>query len=297
MGALVNIIEQFKKLTQGNVFEGKFLFILGSGRSGNTLTRKLLVERYRIYIPPETYVIAPALMTFNRTPHLRWEERVRLVLSAFEYQETYEIISMNGLYPVFKQCVQLPDEKRTFGHILQIIWGFWGREAGIDFDLPGDKTPYNMASINVISRAFPNAYYLFITRHPYDVCASYVKMGRYTDYVSAARRWDMAHRNWLKLQRRNPKIKSMFLRYEELVFEPATYVSEIGAWLGVENRSVNLGEDVSWGDFHVYGHLSAVKSEVNTDSVGRGKKSLSQEDQRQIKNIVSEMSNEFHHDL
>jgi len=89
----------------------------------------------------------------------------------------------------------------------------------------------------------------------------------------------------------------MFLRYEELVFEPATYVSEIGAWLGVENRSVNLGEDVSWGDFHVYGHLSAVKSEVNTDSVGRGKKSLSQEDQRQIKNIVSEMSNEFHHDL
>lgn len=293
----MNIIEQFKRFAQGNVFEGEFFFILGSGRSGNTLIRKLLVEQYRIYIPPETYVIAPALMAFNRTPHLRWSERARLVLSAFEYQETFETISTNGLYPVLKECVQLSNEKRTFGHILEIMWGFWGREAGIDFDLPGDKTPFNMASINIINRAFPNAYYLFITRHPYDVCASYVKMGRYTDYESAARRWDMAHRNWLKLRRRNQRIKAKLVRYEELASEPATYVSKIGAWLGVEERSIGLRKDVSWGDLNVYEHLSAVKSEVNTDSIGRGREYLSQKDLNLIKNIVAEMSKVFGHDL
>jgi len=294
----MRFIEQLKNVLHGDaVYGGDFLFVLGSGRSGNTLIRKLLVERYRIYIPPETYVIAPALMAFNKTQHLHWSERVRLVLSAFEYHEAFETMPTNGLYPVFKECIQLPNGQRTFGHVLEIMWGFWGREAGIDFDLAGDKTPFNMASINVINRAFPNAYYLFITRHPYDVCASYVKMGRYADYESAARRWDMAHRNWLKLRRRNRRIKAKLVRYEELVSEPTTYVSKISAWLGIEERSDCLSEDVSWGDIDVYKHHSAVKSGVNAGSIGRGRKSLSQRDRDVIKNVVAEMSEEFEYDL
>jgi protein-tyrosine sulfotransferase len=290
-------LHQFLWRHSACAYEGDFLFILGSGRSGNTLLRKLLVERYRIYIPPETYAIADALMAFNRTPYLDWSERVRLVLSAFEYQEEFKTISLNGLYPVFKKCVQLSDEEQTFGHILKIMWGVWGREAGVDFDLLGDKTPFNTASINMIKRAFPNAYYLFITRHPYDVCASYVKMGRYADYRSAAQRWDMAHRNWLKMLRKNRKVKSKLVRYEELVTEPFASISNIGAWLGIEERNVDLGEELSWGDIDVYEHHSMVKSEVTTSSIGRGKQSLSQKDRDIIRDVVSHMCEKFEYEL
>jgi hypothetical protein len=35
-----------------------FLFIAGAGRSGNTLLRRMMMERLSIYMPPETYVLS-----------------------------------------------------------------------------------------------------------------------------------------------------------------------------------------------------------------------------------------------
>ena len=37
------------------------LFIIGAPRSGNTLTRRVLMASGQIYIPPETYVIGEIL--------------------------------------------------------------------------------------------------------------------------------------------------------------------------------------------------------------------------------------------
>lgn len=280
-----------------NCYDGDFIFILGSGRSGNTLLRKLLVERYPVYIPAETYVIADALYVFNRTRHLSWPARVRLVLSYFEYQQEFKTISRRSLFPVYQSCLSLPLSKQKFGDILLIMWEFLAQDAGVDFVIPGDKTPYNMASINLIKRSFPNGSYIFLTRHPYDVCASYVKMGRYTDLASAAQRWDMAHRNWLKLIKKSPGLKSKLICYESLVENPKHEVAEIGEWLKINERKVELEKNVFWGDIDVYDHISDAKSDVKTDSIGRGARALDQKDKDIIKKIVGNMSVRFGYEL
>lgn len=36
------------------------------------------------------------------------------------------------------------------------MWEFLAKDVGVSYKLPGDKTPYNIMSINLIARAFPN---------------------------------------------------------------------------------------------------------------------------------------------
>lgn len=255
------------------------------------------MERYPIYIPAETYVIADALNAFNKISHLSWPLKVRLVLSFFEYQQDFKTISRRGLYPVYQECVCLPEMNQRFGYILLEMWKFLAEDAGVEFIIPGDKTPYNMASINSIGRSFPNGLYLFITRHPYDVCASYLKMGRYNDLASAARRWHMAHVNWLRLIKRFPSLKTKLIRYEELVQKPEQIIFETGKWLGLTERKSELKNDVFWGDIDLYQHISGAKSGVNTASIGKGARALGETEKDIVKDIVGDMSKSFGYEL
>lgn len=92
----MNPLLRMHSFTRTSVYDEEFLFILGSGRSGNTLLRKILMKKYNIYIPAETYAIAPALDAFRRSFFLTWSERVRLVLATFEYQDNFDNISRRG---------------------------------------------------------------------------------------------------------------------------------------------------------------------------------------------------------
>ena len=64
---LVGVLKQFKYFfsERGIAYSGQqpFLLIVGSGRSGNTLLRKLLMENCNIYIPPESYVLGQEVIT------------------------------------------------------------------------------------------------------------------------------------------------------------------------------------------------------------------------------------------
>lgn len=299
MGVCVGRMNRLKRLVlrEPAPYRAAFLFLLGSGRSGNTLLRKLLVERYQVYIPAETYVIPEALAAFNRARHLDWPARVRLVLATFEYQTEFHTISRRGLLPVYQNCLALPCENQTFGDILNILWAYLGENASIDYVLPGDKTPLNMYSINMIARAFPNGRFLFITRNPLDVCSSYLKMKRYTSLRDAVLRWQMAHKNWLRFAGQQRDDAAMLVRYEDLVMAPAESVSEIGAWLEVPERSAELPADVFWGDINKHRHHAAVKSTVSPDSIGKGAQSLTPEEVAYVRDNVGVLARRFGYDL
>ena len=278
-------------------FEGNFFFILGSGRSGNTLVRKILMDNYEVYIPAETYKLAEALDSFDRSYFLDWPDRVRLVLSSFEYQKEFSTISRYGLFPVFQKCAVLPREERNFGKIITCLWEYLAVNSGVSFTLFGDKTPYNMVSINSISRAFPKGKYLFITRHPYDVCVSYVKMGRYASLDDAAHRWTLAHHNWQRLLNRYPNLDHKLISYEELVRNPQEQTHGVAQWLGVDKRDIPLGADVFWGDIDVYDHISGVKSAISEQFIGKGAFVLTHSERNRIRAIVGEKACEFGYDL
>ena len=271
-------------------FKGRFIFILGCGRSGNTILRRLLVENYSVYIPAETYVIPEALLSFNRSHNLLWQDRVRLVLSAFEYHPEFSTVSRESLKPVYDRCLNLSQSERSFGHIVSELMMFLGENAKIDFDIAGDKTPLNIFSIDLLNRSFPKAYYLFITRDPYDVCSSYLRMGRYSDVRDAAIRWRDSHLTWSRFLKLNPNSNNLTIRYEDLVRNPEQVMNQIKGWALLSDRTGKLGEDVFWGDIEAYEHHAKVKSKISDESIGKGSASLSTSDKELIRSIVGRIS-------
>ncbi len=283
-------------LKSSRPYKGRFLYVLGCGRSGNTLLRKMLVEQLNMYIPAETYVIPEALMAFNRSKKLSWNEKVGLVLSFFEYHPEFATISDRTLRPVYDLCVKLPNGRRSFGDIIYELFQFIGKNSGFSFSLLGDKTPLNVLSIRLIYRHFPEANYLFITRHPYDVCYSYIRMGRYKSVEDAACRWRDSHENWFRFSSNKENKKLLTLRYEEFVQDPSLNLEKIQEWLMLEKRHEPVGSNAFWGDIGKYKHHKNVNSGVSVSSIGNGHSALSQNDKDAIDRIVGNLKSKFGHE-
>ena len=286
----------FFPLKTSRPYKGRFLYVLGCGRSGNTLLRKLLVESYNIYIPAETYVIPEALLAFNRSKEMPWDARVGLVLSFFEYHSEFSTISDRTLRPVYDTCVKLPNGRRSFGDIIYELFHFIGNNSGFSFSLLGDKTPLNVLSIRLIYRHFPEANYLFITRHPYDVCYSYIRMGRYKTVEDAACRWRDSHERWFKFSFNKRNERLLTLRYEDFVRNPEFNLEKIQDWLMLKKRQEPVRSNAFWGDIGKYNHHSNVNSGVSVSSIGNGHASLSQKDKDAIDRIVGNLKSKFGHE-
>ena len=59
-------------------------FIIGSGRSGNTLLRSILSGNSNISIPPESYRLPFAIKKFHIFNNRNWEDIISQVLKEFE---------------------------------------------------------------------------------------------------------------------------------------------------------------------------------------------------------------------
>jgi hypothetical protein len=58
-------------------------FIIGSGRSGNTLLRKLLMENSRVVIPPEIPDLGSTIRRFTQVASTPWEEAMGAKVDCF----------------------------------------------------------------------------------------------------------------------------------------------------------------------------------------------------------------------
>jgi protein-tyrosine sulfotransferase len=269
----------------------EFLFIVGCGRSGNTLLRRLLVERLQIYIPSETYVLGASLSAFIKSHSFRWEDRVNVVLSSFEYHPEYPTMCQAGLREVANRCKDLPPEERTYGNIIILLYRFFAEETGCEYQLLGDKTPTNTYSLGMLNAAFPASKFLFISRDPYDVVSSYLKMGRYATATAAANRWVEAHLAWAVFSRQIANSRTKELSYELLVQDTQDTIFDIGSWLQVSARQTDLPSDFFWGDIDQRSHHSNVMKTTNKSSIGRGQKELSQAQIQEVSAVIGNVLN------
>ena len=58
------------------------VFIVGSGRSGNTLLRRILNASNEIYIPPEMKMLNHIISIYHRYSNAPWNELVNLIYSS-----------------------------------------------------------------------------------------------------------------------------------------------------------------------------------------------------------------------
>ncbi len=249
------------------------LFIVGAPRSGNTLTRRVLMASDQIYIPPETYVLGEILSRWRKWRGLNWRERVFLFCAYFDRHNLFADLEIESLTPFAKQARAWEKHERTCEHLIDQFYAFMTREHGYTAGRWGDKTPWNTMHLDHIVKAYPDAYYLFLKRDGRDVVASQLKSDM-RDFESSTQRWidaNAACRRHLKKAKRAP----LEVAYEDLVTNPEAVFRSIFEWADLDFAPDYLTKvPEKLGDVGRHAHHAAVTRPITSGSIGKWQESL-----------------------
>ena len=261
-------------------------FIIGSGRSGNTLLRSILSGNSDISIPPESYRIPFAIKKFHIFNNRDWEDIVSQVLKEFEDCKefyTWEI----DITDAQKRLENIADSKRTLSNIFDELFCTYTEKHSPGSKIWGDKTPMNTLYLDWIGTVFPRSKFIHIIRDGRDVASSYLKMERYDTILEAANRWINSIES---AQSFGSKIKENYIeiRYEELVTKPEEVIKDTCDFLDIDYDSKMLDHTKQvkkLGDTDKE-HHSNLSKPISSDSVGKWRNNLSESDQESITKLL-----------
>jgi len=261
-------------------------FIIGSGRSGNTLLRSILSGSSDICIPPESYRLPFAIKRFHIFSNRNWKYVLSEVLSEFENCKefcTWDI----SLEDVHNRLENIDESKRTLSNIFDELFCTYAEKHSLGSKVWGDKTPMNTLYLNWIGDVFPQSKFIHIIRDGRDVVSSYLKMGRYNTILEAANRWT----NSIELGQAfglNIKDNYMEIRYEDLVANPDKSIKKVCAFLDINYNSDMLdhtSQVAKLGDTDKSHHANLSKP-ISSESIGKWKHNLSESDQKSITQLL-----------
>ncbi len=178
-------------------------FIVGSGRCGMTLLRRILQASNEVHIPPETDMLCSVIPFFLRNRDRPWNYLVRNVLAMFEYHLEFEPFEIS-LRPLVPELNAVPMQSRSLSLMLDSLYRYHGQQTGQTFSRWGDKTPWNTFFMEPIRRIFPDALFIHIIRDGADVAYSRHRSGFEQDIADSGRRWVRAIRTVERFSRRHP---------------------------------------------------------------------------------------------
>jgi protein-tyrosine sulfotransferase len=264
-------------------------FIIGSGRSGNTLLRRILFTHPDLHIPPESYVLGEITKMFIINRNMVWKELVYLTLSYFEYYPEFGTFNLPTLRPLAQQLLDTPIERRSLAYILDSFYRHHAKVIGNSCKRWGDKTPLNTFSLERIFNIFPNAQFIHIVRDGCDVVYSYIQAGIYSSLEDAANRWNLSVEEASSFTHRHPSC-SMQIKYEDLVQNSDITILDLCKFLEEEYfqemvTSTNLEK---MGDVMMRDHHKNIARPIFTSSIGRGRKNFGHEEKSILQGIIGE---------
>jgi protein-tyrosine sulfotransferase len=249
------------------------VFIIGAPRSGNTLTRRVLMASGSIYIPPETYVVGEIVEAWPRWRRLSWRERAWLFTSYFERHPHFADFEIESLSPLASELEALQPPAQSLRACFDRFYAFMARAHGFTAARWGDKTPWNTVHLPAIMKAFPDAQFLYLSRNGLDAVASQIKADM-RDLDGSARRWVEANTACRKALRKAPD-RVMQVSYEALVREPEAVFSQVFDWAGLAFETDFLTRvPERLGDVGRLGHHAAVNRPITPASIGRWRETL-----------------------
>ncbi|MCK0743690.1 sulfotransferase family protein [Chromohalobacter nigrandesensis] len=286
----------FKALRNGSCFSkdgentSEFLFVVGCGRSGNTLLRRLLVEKFDIYIPPETYVLPRQINQYCVSDFLRWPDKVDSILSMLENHPEFETFGVDSLSDFKVLAKKWRSDQQSFVNLIEGLYRWIGEQNSVTGQWVGDKTPLNTLSLGVIHWAFPKAKFIFIERDPVDVVESYLKAGLYQNAEDAAKRWKNSLKYWERFKKLKSDQDSLEFRYEDLVANPSLALERVSEKFAIPERSEEKQmAPNSLGDVGARQHHSNVQNAPSTVSIGKGRKSMAVENLYTIRKVLGKL--------
>ena len=266
--------------------EEQIFFIVGCGRSGNTLLRNLICQSWDVCIPPEIPGLGNTIRRFARARRGQWPVVVDAVIAEFVLNAdvdrtfpatgfTYNLNSELGLdyARLRRELIGLPAEQQSLAAIVLAVYRQYAEAAGCAGARLGDKTPWNAFHIERIHRTFPSARFIHMLRDPRATVASYTSNFNGIRNVSvdeASSRWVDSNRKIEGFARKHPGAV-LQARYEDLVRDGGATLRAIAGFLSLQPLAA--ARPIVHGDENLP-HYSKSFKPVATDSLDKWKSAL-----------------------
>lgn len=264
-------------------------FIIGFGRSGNTLLRSMLVAGDEVVIPPESYVLPRLIKLYKTYDFLPWNELSALLIGEFEaYKEFYTWET--DLSSLKKEIRTLPKEKQTLSNLINEIYATYSLQKYGKIMYWGDKTPVNTRFIDKVYEIYPKAKYIYMKRDPKDAIASAVKNQIFPDTQTAAKIFLIYYRKTAWLKKKLPEDQFLEVEYESLVSNTEEVLQNVSKFLDINYKSTMLNfwkNADNLGDTKVHTHHKNISKPINANSIGKWRKTLSAKEAKEIDAILA----------
>ena len=222
-----------RPVTMGPMKE-RMLFLISPPRSGSTLMQRMIGSHSEIFTHPEPHLMTPLahLGYYDNVDkasydHINSAEAVRLFVDGLPRGEEDYLDALRAYTDTLYGRMLGPTGKRYFL----------------------DKTPAYALVADFLTRVYPEAKYVVLTRHPLAIFSSYANSFFDGD-------WRTAHDFNPILERYVPAIARLLrerpvplvhLRYEDVVSSPEEHLERVFAFLGLENQpeAVDYGQRFS----------------------------------------------------
>ena len=193
------------------------VFILGSGRSGTTITASLLSHLPGVQIAKESGYIAQNLALLQDIT--KPESLNRLIEKTNSWLKQNQWENRASVEDFQRFCGQ--NDIHGASAFIHYIWQLDSPKPWHELSFIGDNTPLYVMSIPAIQKIMPSARFIHMVRDPRDVVCSIVKM-RFgaDDLVVAAMEWHLYVGCWMMAERVVSADRRMECRYEDLCTAP-----------------------------------------------------------------------------
>ncbi len=203
--------------------QDRLVFLIGSPRSGSTLLSRVLGAHPAIFAPEEPHLITPIA-------HLGYYDSVE--------QAPYDPVITRAAARAL--VASLPGGEADYLDALRAytdaIYGGLFQSAPGGATLLLDKTPAYALSLDFLTRLYPQARYVVLTRHPIAVWSSFVDSFFDGDDVVAHAHNPLLERYVPAIARflRTTSVRLHRVHYENLVQDPDTSAREICRFLDID---------------------------------------------------------------
>lgn len=261
-------------------FQQPPFFIIGSGRCGTTLMRRILQSHPKVILTDENYTIFKSLNTFKRS--IPWGEKVEAIFAELCSQNNYQHLNLS---PLAKCVSKLESEEQKLDNVWNCFNWFYSKIYQKQPTIWGDKTPLNIFHPEKIISIFPDAKFVCLLRNAYDVCASWSSFkGYYGRYEDGLNRWIKSNKCIFNFILHYPS-SVCFVKYEDLVTNPYVEVERVCQFLSLDFQASminNVETAERMTDVLLLEHLKNVTKEISTNRIGQGIKVIPEKIKQEI---------------
>lgn len=281
----------------------KPIFIVGEGRSGTTLLKRILAQHPELWaVKSESYIFVknwPQANPYFKKYAKNLEKLTLAVMTSMKRvsHKAKHFLSSGDIpqdiindLEEFKnsEYYQNLSSNDNFSHIDifdAICKFFCEKNNAIRFI---EKTPYHINYVKEIRRVYPEAQIIAIYRDPRAVCLSWLKRDKLKNIIGISKSWLKAMQTVRSLKEELPSYSLELVKYEDLIAEPEQSLRSICEWLNIDFDPVLLTEPQANSSFE----SDRGQSGFNKSALDRWKSSLSPI-QTKIINKITQSEHEF----